>query len=268
MRGDGAEVADDADPGEEFQDVEGDVNLPPEEALACGGHVVVVVIVPAFAEGDQGKDETILAGVGGEVAARAEEVRERIDGEGAVPEHHGAEAEAPEEESPPTDEIEDHGEDHGRHEVIFIEPAQLGVLREVADVFETSVVVLVGDEPADMRPEKAKQRGGVEIVFGVRIAVVMAVMRGPPEDALLAGGHGQPGDDELEDAAGLEGAVRKIAVIARGHEKHASVVERQASDEIGPVKLHKENTQHGEVDQGKRQGMEHGNARAIRKGYK
>ena len=36
---------------------------------------------------------------------------------------------------------------------------------------------------------------------------MMAVMGGPPEDAFLGGGHGHEGDDELEDAAGLIGAM-------------------------------------------------------------
>ena len=45
-----AEVPDQTQPREGFQNVIGDVDFPPEEALAGCRHVVVVVVVPAFAQ--------------------------------------------------------------------------------------------------------------------------------------------------------------------------------------------------------------------------
>lgn len=60
--------------------------------------------------------------------------------------------------------------------------------------------------------------------------MMMAVMSGPPENTLLRGRHGHPSDDELEPAAGLERAVREIAVVAGGDEKHADFIgEEQTS---------------------------------------
>ena len=97
MGGDFAKVPDEAEPGESFKGVIGDVDFPPEEALAGAGHVVVMIVVPAFAEGQKGEKPVVAAGVGGLKAARAEKMRERIDGEGVMPEERGAEAEAPEE---------------------------------------------------------------------------------------------------------------------------------------------------------------------------
>ena len=94
--GDAAEFADQAEPRENFQRVVGDVDFPPIEALTGAGHIVMMVVVPAFAERDQGQEPIILAGVGGGETAIAENVRERIDGERAVPEKNGAEEEAPE----------------------------------------------------------------------------------------------------------------------------------------------------------------------------
>ena len=71
--GDFAEIADDVEPGKHFQRVEGDVHFPPVKALARAGHVVVMIVVPAFAEGDEREHPVVLAGVcGGKAAARQE----------------------------------------------------------------------------------------------------------------------------------------------------------------------------------------------------
>ena len=63
MIGHFAEIPDDAEPGEEFQRVVGDIDFPPEKALAGGGHEMMVVVVPAFAQGDQGQEEIVAAGI-------------------------------------------------------------------------------------------------------------------------------------------------------------------------------------------------------------
>src|SRR5260370_19869835 len=69
MRGDFAEVPHDPEPGHNLQSVVGDVDLPPEEALARRSHKVMMVVVPAFAEGEQGEEPVIAAGVRGLGAA-------------------------------------------------------------------------------------------------------------------------------------------------------------------------------------------------------
>jgi len=97
MGRDFAEIPDDAEPGHDLEGVISDVDFPPEEALAGGGHEVMMIVVPAFTEGEQGEEPIVAAGVGGFIAARAEKVGERVDGEGVVPEQHGAQAEAPDE---------------------------------------------------------------------------------------------------------------------------------------------------------------------------
>src|SRR5437879_3854083 len=77
MGGDFAKVPDEAAPGEGFERVVGDVDFPPEEALASASHVMVMIVVPAFAEGQKGEKPVVAAGVGGLIAARAEKMRER-----------------------------------------------------------------------------------------------------------------------------------------------------------------------------------------------
>src|SRR5579871_619045 len=101
-----AKFPDDAAPGEGFQHVVSDVNFPPEEALASRCHVMVMIVVPALAERHEGEEPVVAAGVGGFVAARTEEMRKRIDGEGVVPEERCAQAEAPEKKRESADEKE------------------------------------------------------------------------------------------------------------------------------------------------------------------
>ena len=207
MGGNLAEIPDQAQPREGFESVVGDIDFPPEEALAGGGHEMVVIIVPAFTEGEEGQEPVVFAGVRRFVTDGAKEVGERIDGEGVVPEQNRAQAERPEEEREAANQIETGAQDCGRNEVIFVEPAELGKFGEVGDVVEARIVVAVGDDPANVGPEEAEKRRGMDVVVLIGEAMMMTMMGGPPEDAFLDGGHGQEGDDELEDAAGLIGAM-------------------------------------------------------------
>src|SRR5208337_3776615 len=152
-----------------------------------------MIVVPALAESDQRKHPVILAGIGGGKAAFAKKVRERIDGESAMPQEHGAEAETPSEETETADEPDSSAEKNGRHEIVFVKPAELREFGKVADVIEARAFVLVGKNPANMGPPESEERGRVQIEFLIGIAVMMAMMSGPPEDALLRRGHGHEG---------------------------------------------------------------------------
>ena len=116
----------------------------------------MMVVVPAFTEGQQRQEPVVLAGVGRLIAARAEQMRKRIDREGVVPQQHGAQAERPDEQVPSANQPDHRPQRNGRNHVIFIQPAQLGEFREIADVIEARVVVFIRHDPADVRPEKSE----------------------------------------------------------------------------------------------------------------
>src|SRR5260370_39433470 len=97
-------------------------------------------------------------------------MRERVDRERVVPEQHSAQAEAPHKQVPSADQPKRGAKGDRRHQVVLVQPAQLRKLREVADVFEARVVVFIGDDPANLRPEKAKQRRRMQIEFLVRMS--------------------------------------------------------------------------------------------------
>lgn len=61
-----------------------DIELPPEETLVGRRGVVVVIVVPAFAQGDHRERERVLTGFTGFVAGLAPLMRQRVDAEGAV----------------------------------------------------------------------------------------------------------------------------------------------------------------------------------------
>ena len=64
--------------------------------------------------------------------------------------------------------------------MVFVQPAQLGKFREIAYVVEARVVVFIGHDPADMRPEKSKQGWRMKVQFLIGMAVMMAMVRCPP----------------------------------------------------------------------------------------
>src|ERR1700677_962249 len=57
----GLQVPDEAEFFQAAQDVIGDVDLVPEKALAAGKRIVVVVVVPTLAHGEEREPEAILA---------------------------------------------------------------------------------------------------------------------------------------------------------------------------------------------------------------
>ena len=104
----------------------------------------------------------------------------------------------------------------GRDEDQFVEPDQFRELGEVLDDVRVVFLVFVGKHPADVRPVKALELGGMQVLVGVGMLVMMAVMGRPPERALLRRAAAEEGEEELERAAGLVAAMGKITVKRAG----------------------------------------------------
>ena len=92
-------------------------------------------------------------------------------------------------------------------------------------------------DPADVRVPEPAQPRRVDVLRGVRILVVPAVVAGPPEHALLRGALRAEREQELERARRLERPVREVAVVAGGHHDHADEVgaEGQRGARPGPA---------------------------------
>src|SRR6202021_1517275 len=78
-QGHGLQVPDHAQKGHELQQVERDVELPPVEALAGRRGIVVMIVVPALAQGDDREPGVVAAPVAGLVPLPAEYVGQRVD---------------------------------------------------------------------------------------------------------------------------------------------------------------------------------------------
>jgi hypothetical protein len=78
-----------------------------------------------------------------------------------------------------------------------------------------------------MSVKKAALHRRVNVVRGIRVSVMSAVMGCPPQYAALRRGLRQERQSKLADAAGAEGAMRKIAMIAGANREDAQHVQRQ-----------------------------------------
>ena len=65
----------------------------------------------------------------------------------------------------------------------------------------------------------------MDVVLGIGMKMMMAVLGRPPENALLGGGLGQEREQELERAARGVSPMRKVAVVTRADGEHPQPVE-------------------------------------------
>ena len=79
--------------------------------------------------------------------------------------------------------------------------------------------------------KKNKERG---------VAMVVAVVSGPPQGALLQRRAAEAGEQELEPARRLIRAVGEVPVVDRGDAEHADEVEQHAQPESRPGERHEE----------------------------
>ena len=121
-----------------------------------------------------------------------------------MPQDHGADAIAPHQHAPAPGKEHADCQENGRDHVVFVQPAQLGILIEIANQFCLCVVIAIGQDPAHMRLKKAAQRGRMQILVRIRMAMMMAVIGGPPKHTLLRGHGGHKRHHELKRAARLK----------------------------------------------------------------
>lgn len=169
---DGAEVPDEAEPRKSLEAHVGGVELPPAEALAGGVGVAVMIIMPAFSEGDDGEERGVAAVVFRVVAPFSPDVSEGVDEKGAVKKDRGGDEKGPDEELSHGDaeggrEGFEGGSD-GEHDeavderddlVEAVEEDELGEFFEVGDVLVGGGEILHRGEPSDVGPGEAVDDG-------------------------------------------------------------------------------------------------------------
>ena len=124
--------------------------------------------------------------------------------------------------------------------------AQFGVGGEVLDVVEVGLLVLGGEDPADVTPPEAVP-GRVDVVIQVGVPVVLPMMTGPPERPLLYRGGPAERHHELRHPTHLVAAVGEVPVVSGGDAEHPGHVEDGAEDPVLPADHHEEGGQRDEV---------------------
>src|SRR5204863_7944905 len=95
------------------------------------------------------------------------------------------------------------------------------------------LVVLRAEEPASVRPpEAAERRMRVGVQIGV--LVMMAMVRRPPQRALLSRRASDAGEHELKDTTRAVRPVREIAMVSTRDAEHANGVHRRAEADRFP----------------------------------
>ena len=225
----------------------GGVRLLPAHPVAGGAGEGVVVVVPAFAHGEDAEEEVIPALVGGVELATAESMTDRIHGprdvlvkeetnkaapyqagEGAEPDrlpHQVGRSGA--------DEGGDGETDKNPKPKGVMDKNNDGVLQHGSGVF-LDIGLKVVENPADMGVPETLQRG-VGILFLVRVGVVLGVGGSPVEGGTLHG-HGS-GDEEkgFEPRVRLKGLVSQHPVEPESDAKGTDCVHGKKQSQIHPV---------------------------------
>lgn len=249
-----AQIPNDSEPAQDPQDVEGDIHFPPKEALVGGALVVMVIVVPAFAEREQGQEEIIAAQVGRLIAAAPPNVAQGVDEEGNVIDSHGAHEKAPKQTAPAANEVAEHGQPHAGPPMVLFEPTQLGILGEIMHVPPVGLLPSFGEDPTNVGMPEAIDDGRMDVFFGVGMEMVMAVMARPPDRPFLQGGTAEQGQDELKRSARFVGAMGKVAMITSGQSPDADGVihDEQNAGRRRELHLGKKYSQARCVDEDKR----------------
>lgn len=179
------QIPDQAEFFQDLQDVVGDVDLPPKEALVGARHVVVMVVVPAFTHGQKREPEVVAARVFRGVATTSPHVRERVDGEGRVQQEACGHDVPPQTSFDAKQKRTANTERPGADEMVFVQPAKFRIPSEIRDHFNVCFFVFSTEPPAHVREPKTTSCRTVKILFGIRMFVVQPMRSGPPERTFL-----------------------------------------------------------------------------------
>src|SRR5579875_592696 len=235
-----------------------DIELVPGEAVAGADRVGVVVVVPAFAAGEQSDPPAVARIVLGFKAARSPKVRGGVDKPRGMQAEGGAEEGSPQEHADRADDAVPAGRysradgnledaaDCEREPMEAAEPDLALVAGEVGGVAAQEggfrVQGAAGEDPAGMRPPRAIMRG-VRVAFVVGVLMMDAV-RGDPEDGTALKRHGAAGAEEVFEPLGdAVAAVREQAVVAHAD---AHVDGEEVHDDAGGEVLPAEEEQGGD----------------------
>ena len=201
--GGGADMAGEAEFSEEPDGVVVGVEFVPGEAVAGGGGIGVVVVVPAFSAGEQGDPPEVARVVAGGEAARSPHVGGGVDQPNGVQAEGDAEEDSPEKPGQAANGKEYDGEQGEREPVVAVDPEHDGVVEDLGGVLADELG-LAGEagslqDPSDVGPPCAFLRR-VRVSVSVGVLVMDAVVDDPVERSAFEGQGSADGEEVFEGA--------------------------------------------------------------------
>ena len=133
-----------------------------------------------------------------------------------------------------------------------IQPTQFRIARPILNGVPGRRYVLVGENPSQVRPPETGGVRRVRIVRRVREAVMLAVMRRPPQRSLLERTTAEEGDEELHHSPHFVRAVSEITVIAGRDAEHAHEVKDPAKQQGGDIDAGEQDSEASDVQSDER----------------
>ena len=87
----------------------------------------------------------------------------------------------------------------------------------------------------------------VQVGLAIGVQMMVAVMGGPPERALLGGGLREEGEPELPEPVELVGAMTEVPVVPARHAEHPQVVRAGKPEHVLQFEVDRQNQKCGEV---------------------
>ena len=187
----------------------GGVILVPLDGVAVVGRKLVMEVVVAFAESDEGSDDVVAGAVAVVEGLVAQPMCQRVDAEGGLLHEEDAQDAGVDEAAKPVvpakagdDAREDQTHEKDDLEVVLVLPDDNGIVVEIGDVgAANSLGVLLHEHPAEVRVEQALA-DAVGILVGVGVAVMGTVISGPPSDRALNCTASEGSPEDLEGCRG------------------------------------------------------------------
>jgi len=99
-----------------------------------------------------------------------------------------------------------------------------------------------------MAPEESVPVGRMGIALFVGMAMMMAVVSGPPEGSLLNGAVAPDGEKELGPARCLEGTVGKVTMVKARNGEHSDEVKGHSRQDRNPAPTHPDHSEAHQVE--------------------
>jgi hypothetical protein len=153
-------------------------------------------------------------------------MRKRIDAKRCVIDEHRTPEETDHQTCPSRNGEAKSPENDGGQQFKFMQPHQFRIPRQVRNFDQVGDIVLSAEDPSEMTVNEALVSRRMDIFLGIGMKMVMAMLRRPPQNALLCATLGRECEDELKYPGRRVGAVRKIAVLSRPDGKHPHPIQR------------------------------------------